>query len=660
MFQRILLALFLVGSVSTGTVPNSKPCVEFQEAHPMQGLTINGSTLYAIVNFHVYSLPLSSENVLSGGRFALFNITHEGLWTLWRLESLLQLNLIPAAKYGSFVKLIHAIYKKAPEEQGSFSFELLSGNVTEALKEVGDKTLTKRYAFFSDGAGHGYVVWNDSGRQVPVFRPGPFANADFSATYDVLSALDYPSYFATISKPGHLTLSSTSDSSSFSKLNHLVDELNQIRKFINLAIAVLSVLAKEDNCKCGVYGVPNNGMVTKGPSGDCSVAYICKTGTVLIGDSQRKCVEEKFTGSTPICLTVVAKEDKKGNEDLHFNGTGLEALNSESLNCSKEAFAITFQTLMIKSLGAPLQSSDVSVAYAFNVSQSVTAVNISQSGCCLQRVVIADPGVSLSCGTPDIPPGVECGYKLTGPTSIVCTGLEKWSHPNEAVQCVADHSSLWLVIGGVVLIILVLVAAFFFAICIRLKTLTRQLMDRYHGTKIEYKEVTLVKPRNKEGFCQNYVAQYNKKEVLAHVCDLSKADKKAIPPVEQMRCLYSVVHFDFKHQNIVAVLALSLDPKKNPILVFESSSNGTLNDYVKANKELTQKDFLALCLSVCNARHSSPKLRAKSCTVDDSKIVKIGNFKMSQELGNYDQFLCKVSVSREQCPGLRRRRLPEM
>ncbi len=269
---------------------------------------------------------------------------------------------------------------------------------------------------------------------------------------------------------------------------------------INLAIAMLSVLAKEDNCKCGVYGVPNNGMVTKGPSGDCSVAYICKTGTVLIGDSQRKCVEEKFTGSTPICLTVVAKEDKKGNEDLHFNGTGLEVLNSESLNCSKEAFAITFQTLMIKSLyvwtnsackklsvstdsgatiesGAPLQSSDVSVAYAFNVSQSVTAVNISQSGCCLQRVVIADPGVSLSCGTPDIPPGVEwyktpnkitfhcaSGYKLTGPTSIVCTGLEKWSHPNEAVQCVADHSSLWLVIGGVVLIILVLVAAFFFAI----------------------------------------------------------------------------------------------------------------------------------------------------------------------------------------------------
>lgn len=205
----------------------------------MQGLTINGSTLYAIVNFHVYSLPLSSENVLSGGRFALFNITHEGLWSdlpwlklllnktmqhFGGWESLLQLNLIPAAKYGSFVKLIHAIYKKAPEEQGSFSFELLSGNVTEALKEVGDKTLTKRYAFFSDGAGHGYVVWNDSGRQVPVFRPGPFANADFSATYDVLSALDYPSYFATISKPGHLTLSSTSDSSSFSKLNHLVSE----------------------------------------------------------------------------------------------------------------------------------------------------------------------------------------------------------------------------------------------------------------------------------------------------------------------------------------------------------------------------------------------------------------------------------------------------
>lgn len=127
-------------------------------------------------------------------------------------------------------------------------------------------------------------------------------------------------------------------------------------------------------------------------------------------------------------------------------------------------------------------------------------------------------------------------------------------------------------------------------------------MDRYRGTKIEYKEVTLVKPRDKEGFCRNYFAQYKKKEVLAHVCDLSVADKKSIPPVEQMRCLYSVVHFDFKHQNIVSVLALSLDPKKNPILVYESSSKGTLLDYIKANKDLTQKDFLALCLNVCDGK----------------------------------------------------------
>lgn len=43
-------------------------------------------------------------------------------------------------------------------------------------------------------------------------------------------------------------------------------------------------------------------------------------------------------------------------------------------------------------------------------------------------------------------------------------------------------------------------------------------------------------------------------------------------------------------------------------------------------------------------------LQAKNCFVDDSKIAKIGNFKMAQELGNYDQFLCKVTVSRQQMP----------
>lgn len=36
--------------------------------------------------------------------------------------------------------------------------------------------------------------------------------------------------------------------------------------------------------------------------------------------------------------------------------------------------------------------------------------------------------------------------------------------------------------------------------------------------------------------------------------------------------------------------------------------------------------------------------------MDDSKKVKISNFKMAQELGNFDQFQCKAPVSREQMP----------
>lgn len=43
-------------------------------------------------------------------------------------------------------------------------------------------------------------------------------------------------------------------------------------------------------------------------------------------------------------------------------------------------------------------------------------------------------------------------------------------------------------------------------------------------------------------------------------------------------------------------------------------------------------------------------LKAKNCFVDASKVAKIGNFKMAQELGNFDQFLCKAPVSRDQMP----------
>lgn len=43
-------------------------------------------------------------------------------------------------------------------------------------------------------------------------------------------------------------------------------------------------------------------------------------------------------------------------------------------------------------------------------------------------------------------------------------------------------------------------------------------------------------------------------------------------------------------------------------------------------------------------------LRAKNCFVDGSERVKVGNFKLSQELGNYDQFLSKNTVNRDHLP----------
>lgn len=166
----------------------------------MQGLTINDSTLYAIVNFHVYSLPLREENILSQGRLALFNLTSEGLWTevswLRRLVertsqggwgTLLQLNLLPAAQRRETAaaaavqrKFFHAVYRRSPRRLDTLTFELLAGNETAPVKESDLKSAEsspeapKRFAVFGDGAGNGYAV-RSSGRehQSMLWLPGP-------------------------------------------------------------------------------------------------------------------------------------------------------------------------------------------------------------------------------------------------------------------------------------------------------------------------------------------------------------------------------------------------------------------------------------------------------------------------------------------------------
>lgn len=266
-----------------------------------------------------------------------------------------------------------------------------------------------------------------------------------------------------------------------------------------LALAFV-VLANDDSCPCGVYGVPKDGKPSKSShTNEHLITYSCNKGTILIGDRQRKCVNGKFTGSTPICMPFVASSQRKGRDEyIHFDGTGLEVLNNDSFKCSNEAFAITFDKMLITNLfvwtnrfceklsissdsetsineATPVKS-EASVAYSFAVNKRVTAINISQSGCCLFRVVIADPSVSIRCGSPDIPQGVEwdktankvnfrcdTDYKLEGPESMTCIGLERWSQPSDKLKCLSNHSSIWLIILCSFLVIAMTIAAFFLA-----------------------------------------------------------------------------------------------------------------------------------------------------------------------------------------------------
>lgn len=265
--------------------------------------------------------------------------------------------------------------------------------------------------------------------------------------------------------------------------------------FLGSIILAFVVLSKAASCPCGVIGVPKDGKVSKDKDLSCDqpVTYSCIKETILIGDRQRKCEGDKFTSSTPTCMPFI---DTNGGEDFQFHGTGLNVLNNTDSMCIDETFAITFNKMLITNLFVLTNTtckeltistdseivkettsikSGESATYSFTVNKPVAAINISQSECCLYRVVFADPSVSIRCGTPDIPDGVKwdkttqnkitfrCdkGDKVDGPESITCIGLEQWSHGNETVKCVSDHSSIWIIILVILLLIGMIVLAFY-------------------------------------------------------------------------------------------------------------------------------------------------------------------------------------------------------
>lgn len=206
--------------------------------------------------------------------------------------------------------------------------------------------------------------------------------------------------------------------------------------------------------------------------------------------------------------------------------------------------------------------------------------------------------------------------------------------------------------------------------------LAKQLAESFKGLKVGSKDITLQKPIEKVGFCTCYQARFKGKEVLAHICDLDEASSSHIPAVEQVRCLYSAVQFNFRNKHLLSVLALSNDPKNNPVLVYDKFHNGSLDVYLRSKKNLPTKKLIQMCIDVADGKKVSlcistnqhilvyctgmsflaqnrvvhRDLRAKNCFVDGSERVKVGNFKLSQELGNYDQFLSKNTVNREHLP----------
>ena len=133
--------------------------------------------------------------------------------------------------------------------------------------------------------------------------------------------------------------------------------------------------------------------------------------------------------------------------------------------------------------------------------------------------------------------------------------------------------------------------------------MTTQLIDRFNGVKTSSAEVTLHNSIKKTGFCTLYKAHYQDREVIAHICDLTVASTSNVPSVEQVRCLYTAVQFNFLYERLVTVIALATDPKSNPILLYENYSNGTLDEYVKSNKNLSEKELISLCKDVCDGKN---------------------------------------------------------
>ena len=100
------------------------------------------------------------------------------------------------------------------------------------------------------------------------------------------------------------------------------------------------------------------------------------------------------------------------------------------------------------------------------------------------------------------------------------------------------------------------------------------------------------------------MARFRGKQVWAHVCDINDSNSCSLPATERVRCMFAAVQYDIKHPNVMSLIALSIDPSNNPILLYDYYPNGSLHQYVGSHNDLSENDLLALCMDVCNGMYA--------------------------------------------------------
>lgn len=263
----------------------------------------------------------------------------------------------------------------------------------------------------------------------------------------------------------------------------------------SILVFQVKTLSKKVHCGHWTAGSPEGGKFEINNEG--SFVYKCFNGSILIGNSTRKCTKGQITGSVPLCMPFLTDADF-----INLNGTGIELMDAHgSFVCRKISFNIVFNKMFLSKLFVRTNGSCAelsieadhtghkqnvshlsdqnSVLHTFELNSQVTHLKIATK-CCLYGVIFANSRVSSRCGTPDLPENVKIdqlkdkllfkcatNLKLEGLSSTHCIGLEKWSHSSykeQPIKC-TPKVSIVVVVSFCVLALVLLISMSFF-VCI--------------------------------------------------------------------------------------------------------------------------------------------------------------------------------------------------